>query len=1110
MAVLSVLAVAFGLTGCGDDSNSDDNKKCDPALKPATAISCDCVDNSWQFCVYPQGDKCASSNCGPGTTCDSATGDCIPNSSSCTCDDGTACPGGNKANCSGAQTCTCDDGTACPGGNKANCSGTQTCTCNDGSECPWGDASLCSPCNKADKPKGANSCECNANTHQWECKFDCDITQKPGDQKCTCEESTGQWKDCKTECLCDDGRECPEGDQNKCCLCSDGTECPYGNLSLCKGCDDNDKPANAKSCECIDNSWSCTFNCNDGDKPTNAISCECNEYAGQWNSCTLNCDDNDKPSNATCTCDENIGLWNDDCSYTCDDSMKPANASCSCNNSNGNWENCVYSCNPSEKPSGADTCDCDSTTGHYKIETCTYQCLNPLPERATHCDCDTSNGTHKNCTFTCPVDASGNPLYPDNIITGSCTCDSSTGDYNCTYKSCNEADKPTNHVVAGSCVCNDENKWECQYEPCKASDKPAHGYDCACVQGEWIADTCTYNYCDDKTWFSYQKCNPATGVITIDQEPSLFITGGGDISENGGRVTFTVKLSHMPGADVPLEMKMDATQSGRVTVTEPTGKKIAKADWSKGVTYTVTGVDNTAVDGDLEITFTITAKTTEVGYSGKKDTVKMTVKDDDSPSILVRCERSAVEPHWTGNRGGVTNTTGLNISCGSDHWDNHIYDDNDCYVKLGQKPSSNVTIRVTGSQGSNYTLPELSYNGGSNIKGFVSKDITFTPSNYNTEQKFSLYFYNNKSSFSSISSSAPVDYKFSVSSLTSSYAAPAASTSFKVYPLPKFIIFDYKAAAQKVTLPPGKYRLHAWGASGGELNAKYMKLTSTGQGFACTNHGGAGAYLHADLTLTSAETIYVYTGQAGKANVPGTEYAAYNGGGKGRGESSDGSKGGCGGGGATDFCIGSNCATYDSHWPYRILVAAGGGGCSRPTECRTENTNGTGGNAKYNGVGGNGAREGKTSSNQGYYYAPGGFVTPSGSDEVALSNSLFGKGMNSCAQSRKSGDQGECLRDGGGGAGWYGGYFQGQWKDVGGAAGSSYVFTGSNQGNHGKQAAKYALTNKGGHDGGAVNFPYLLWHGNEPAGYCHEIYKPASNGKIGNIGNGYAVIEVLD
>ncbi len=793
--------------------------------------------------------------------------------------------------------------------------------------------------------------------------------------------------------------------------------------------------------------------------------------------------------------------------------MRPENASCSCNNSNGNWENCVYSCNPSEQPTGAE-CQCDTTTGNYKYDTCVYSCIAPLPARATRCDCDTTNGQHINCTYTCPKDSSGNPIYPANAITSSCTCNATTGEYDCSYKACNEADKPTNHVISGSCTCNDLSQWECEYEPCKDSDKPAHAYDCRCVQGEWAEDTCTYNYCDDKTWFSYQKCNPATGVITMDHEPALYVTGGGDVSENGGRVTFTVRLSDMPGNDVPLKLTT-TNLNGRVSITEPTGKKIAKADWNRGVTYTVTGLNNSAVDGDLNITFTVTADTSEVGYKGKRGTVSVTVKDDDVPSILVRCRMNAVEPHWAAHWGG-TNTTGLNVSCNSKNWDNGIRDDNTCYVKLGQKPNSNVTVKLTGSQGSNYSLPRATINAGSGssttIESFTTSNLTFTPSNYNVEQEVELDFLNSKT-LSSISSSAPVDYKLTASSSTSSYAAATASTSFKVYPLPSFFVFEYKAQPQSVTLPPGKYRLHAWGASGGAADVPSMALTSDKSAFACYNHSGAGAQVSADLTLNSSTKVYIYTGGVGTCDKS-TITNAYNGGGKGKSKMLVGSTSvwSCGGGGGTDFCIGSGCSTYANHWPYRILVAGGGGGGTLPGECRTDLKYGSAANGRLiNSYGGGdgGGPNGAGYTYNSHLYAPGGFMNPSGSDQVALANALFGKGMDACAQESYPNDLAKCYAYGGGGGGWYGAYFIGKYMYAGGGSGSSYVFTGSNQGSLGSQSATYKLTNSGSYNGTDRYMPYLQWHGNEPAGYCYEINDASTYYKLGNLGNGYAVIEVL-
>lgn len=1017
MAVLSVLAVAFGLTGCGDDSNSDDNKKCDPALKPATAISCDCVDNSWQFCVYPQGDKCASSNCGPGTTCDSATGDCIPNSSSCTCDDGTACPDGNKANCSGAQTCTCDDGTACPGGNKANCNSS-------------------SSCNKADKPKGAKSCECNESAHQWECKFDCD----------------------------------------------------------------------------------------ENERPKKASSCLCNENNGQWE-CRYECDEASKAPNAICSCDEQYGIWKDDCTYTCLDGLKPNNATtCSCNNQTGLWENCKYACNDNYKPYKATTCDCDDNTGEWINSTCKYTC-DPEPPNAIpySCQCNENTGILESCRFSCgeePANAIANTCEcnetigilencryscgeePSNVIANTCHCNENTGTYEgCQYIACNVSEKPTAADHATSCECV-EAEWNCQYD-CTWHAQPEFAETCDCIKGEWA--NCVINKCKGKTWLSYQKCDPATGNIEIAEEPYIYFFGWNgteytrlteySITE-GKWINLQVGLSHEPGEDITLSMT--PTENSRFKIA-PSTVTIQKSKWTEKKSFTITTIDNNSIDGNTDHILRVkTTTTTEVGYKNKSASFGLTVIDDDQPGIVLTCNNDKIiQASW--DYGFMDVWDGHPANDMNEFNNNTTTSQLNCSVKLASAPSSNVTVSIKGSH-TGGSIPSHYYS--------LNETLTFTPSNYNTEQLINKFF-----GFpfheTEITSTKPLTYTLTAKSDTTGYVVDPISKEFTVRPMTKYIIFNKNTLVagswprgQKVTLPAGKYRLHAWGASGGKADDPNMEIFD---GFACTNSGGAGAYIRADLTLTEPTLIYVYVGEAGESCTESC-YAdnIYNGGGYASASINYGAAGN--GGGGTDFCIGNDaCKTYDTHWPYRILVAGGGGGGSKSYSCIDDWSTGSGGSATWQGDSGSG-----WSPISGHNFMGG--VSNTITETCSDWSSVFGKGMN--ANQNYS-------RVGGGGGGWYGGQINGAWSsDLGGGAGSSYAFKGSNRGCQGKQDAKYALSNVNGQNGLASfmytegdegTFPYMeetIVDRYYKRLYLWNVYNHDKS-YVGNIGDGFAIIETL-
>ena len=133
-------------------------------------------------------------------------------------------------------------------------------------------------------------------------------------------------------------------------------------------------------------------------------------------------------------------------------------------------------------------------------------------------------------------------------------------------------------------------------------------------------------------------------------------------------------------------------------------------------------------------------------------------------------------------------------------------------------------------------------------------------------------------------------------------------------------------------------------------------------------------------------------------------------------------------------------------------------------------------------------------------------MNPNVSAEIlSTQKALFGKGMNAGDQ----GGSGDFYRNGGGGGGWYGGYFVGKYKDVGGGAGSSYAFTGSNKGAHGEQNDALKLKNVGGVNGGSWDVPNFNCNGIDKNGNYTGGCFIYNWGKIGRIGDGFAIIEVL-
>lgn len=151
----------------------------------------------------------------------------------------------------------------------------------------------------------------------------------------------------------------------------------------------------------------------------------------------------------------------------------------------------------------------------------------------------------------------------------------------------------------------------------------------------------------------------------------------------------------------------------------------------------------------------------------------------------------------------------------------------------------------------------------------------------------------------------------------------------------KTYTYDYSGSVKSVTLPAGKYKLEAWGASGGGRNP------------------GKGGYSAGTVTFANETTVYIVAGQSA---------GTYNGGGI-----------GCHGygGGATHFATANGeLAALSNNKNSVLLVAGGGAGGS-------SGAGGAGGGANQSGTtGGNGCGtkgEGATVSGPGNAYFSGSF-----------------------------------------------------------------------------------------------------------------------------------------
>ncbi|QNJ24252.1 putative cadherin domain-containing protein [Synechococcus sp. MIT S9220] len=188
-----------------------------------------------------------------------------------------------------------------------------------------------------------------------------------------------------------------------------------------------------------------------------------------------------------------------------------------------------------------------------------------------------------------------------------------------------------------------------------------------------------------------------TAGITIAQTGTTDGSGNLLTTEAGGSSTFTVVLDAQPTADVTVTLTgADSTEhslsSSSLTFTAD--------NWNTAQTITVTGANDSLVDGDITTTLTATASNTG-GYAGT-ETATTTVKTTDN-------ETAGITIAQTGTTDGSGNL--LTTEAGST---------STFTVVLDAKPTADVTVTLTGADSTEHSLS--------------SSSLTFTTANWNTAQ----------------------------------------------------------------------------------------------------------------------------------------------------------------------------------------------------------------------------------------------------------------------------------------------------------------------------------------------------------------------------------------
>lgn len=116
------------------------------------------------------------------------------------------------------------------------------------------------------------------------------------------------------------------------------------------------------------------------------------------------------------------------------------------------------------------------------------------------------------------------------------------------------------------------------------------------------------------------------------QSPSLVLSQTDNLvtSESGSTASFSVKLSEAPGADVTVSVASSNSAEGTVS---PASLTFTTTNWATAQSVTVTGVDDSVVDGPQAYVANLTSSSTDPAYQGLSSSVSLTNLDNDLPIL---------------------------------------------------------------------------------------------------------------------------------------------------------------------------------------------------------------------------------------------------------------------------------------------------------------------------------------------------------------------------------------------------------------------------------------------------------------------------------------------
>jgi len=126
-----------------------------------------------------------------------------------------------------------------------------------------------------------------------------------------------------------------------------------------------------------------------------------------------------------------------------------------------------------------------------------------------------------------------------------------------------------------------------------------------------------------------------TVTITDNDNPGFVVSPiSGNTREEGGTATFTLALLSAPIADVSIAISSDDASEG---VTDKSAVTFSESNWNIAQTITVTGLDDSTVDGDQNYSIILAAATSsDTHYNGlKANDVALINTDNDNAGFVV-------------------------------------------------------------------------------------------------------------------------------------------------------------------------------------------------------------------------------------------------------------------------------------------------------------------------------------------------------------------------------------------------------------------------------------------------------------------------------------------